>query len=337
MRGVVACGLLFFVIAAAPGGDPVLERFEFAETHMGTRFRIVLYAADKAIAERAAKAAFARTAELDGILSDYRPTSELMRLCAKAGSGPVPIGTDLFTMLERSQHFAKLTGGAFDVTVGPLVRQWRRTRRTKVLPEPAALAAARDLVGYDKLTLDAKARTATLAKPGMQLDVGGIAKGYTAEAMRAVVREHGITRSLIAAGGDIVVGDPPPGATGWRVAIAPIDANEKDPPTLRLANAAVSTSGDAEQFVEIDGKRYAHIVDPKTGLGLNERFQVTLVAKDGTTSDALETGLAVLGRERGMKLIETLDDIAVRFVGKGASGYDVTTSANFAKYTDSAK
>lgn len=337
MRGGIACGLVVFVIAAAPGGDPALRRFEFAETHMATRFRVVLYAADEPTADRAAKAAFARAAELDGLLTDYRPSSELMQLCAKAGRGPVPVGPDLFAVLERSQHFARLTGGAFDVTVGPMVRQWRRTRRTKVLPEPTTLAAARELVGYDKLTLDRDARTATLAKPGMQLDLGGIAKGYAAEAMQAVLRARGIARSLVAAGGDIVAGDPPPGAAGWRVAVAPMDAGENDPPTLQLSNAAVSTSGDAEQFVEIDGKRYAHVVDPKTGLGLTERFLVTVVAKDGTTSDALETGLAVLGRERGMTVAAALDGVAVRFVAKRAAGYDVTTSANFAKHLAPAK
>ncbi|MFO0810632.1 MAG: FAD:protein FMN transferase [Gemmataceae bacterium] len=330
MRGsTTVCGLLLVVIGAAPGGDPALARFEFAETQMATRFRVVLYAPDKAAADKAAKAAFLRAAELNGIMSDYQPASELMRLCAKGGGDAVPVSPDLFAILERSQHFAKLTDGAFDITIGPVVRLWRRTRRTKVLPESAALAAARELVGYEKLTLDPVAKTAKLAKPGMQLDLGGIAKGYAAEAMQKVLRDHGVTRALVAAGGDIVVSDPPPGTKGWRVGVTPLGEEEKGAPTLLLANAAVSTSGDAEQAVEIDGKRYAHIVDPKTGLGLGERFQVTVVAKDGTTSDALATGLSVMGSERSIKLIETIDGVSARFVWKGERGLEVRTSRGF--------
>ena len=241
----------------------------------------------------------------------------------------MPVSADLFAVLERSQHFAKLTDGAFDATVGPVVRMWRRTRRTKVLPAPADLAAARALVGYEMLTLDAKARTAKLAKPGMQLDLGGIAKGYAAEAMQKVLRDHGVTRALVAAGGDIVVSEPPPGAAGWEIGIAPFDASESRPPKFSLANAAVSTSGDAEQFVEIDGRRYAHVVDPKTGLGLGHRFQVTVVGKDGTTADALETGLAVMGADRGLALVETLEGVSARFVRRTGKGLEARTSRGF--------
>lgn len=327
--GAIACGLLFVVITVALCGDPRLERFEFAETLMATRFRVVLYAPDKPSAERAAKAAFARAAELDGIMSDYKPSSELMRLCAKAGGGPVPVSSDLFAVLERSQHFARLTGGAFDATVGPVVRLWRRTRRMKVLPEPAALAAARELVGFDKLSLNSCNRTVALAKPGMKLDLGGIAKGYAADAMQAVLRQHGVTRALVAAGGDIVVTDAPPDTVGWRVGITALGEEDKAAPTLVLANAAVSTSGDAEQSVEIAGKRYAHVVDPKTGLGLGERFQVTVVAKNGTASDALATGLSVMGAERGLKLVTALDGVSARFVYRSVKGLETRTSRNF--------
>lgn len=327
--GAVACGLIFVVIAAAPCGDPVPQRFEFAETHMATRFRVVLYAPDRPAAERAAKAAFSRAAELDAIMSDYRPSSEFMQLCAKAGSGPVRVSVDLFTVLEQSQQYARLTGGAFDVTVGPVVRMWRRTRRTKVLPEAGALAAARELVGHEKLTLDAAAKTATLAKSGMQLDLGGIAKGYAADAMQAVLRGNGVTQALVAAGGDIVVTDPPPGATCWRVGVTPLGEEDKEAPTLPLANAAVSTSGDAEQSVEIDGRRYSHIVDPKTGLGLGERFQVTVVATSGTASDALATGLSVMGADRGIRLVDTQGGVSARFVVRTVRGLETRVSRGF--------
>src|SRR5207248_9222853 len=183
---VVTAGVLLGYGRARAEGP--LTRYEFTEPHMGTRVRIVLYAPGAATAGRAAKAAFARVAELNGIMSDYLPSSELMRLCAKAGGPPVPVGPDLFAVLERAQEVARKSDGAFDVTVGPVVRLWRRARRTQRLPEPDQLAAARALVGYDKVILDPAAKTVRLTKPGMQLDLGGIAKGYAAQAAIDVLK-----------------------------------------------------------------------------------------------------------------------------------------------------
>src|SRR5262249_49774852 len=162
--------------------EPALSRFTFTEPHMGTRFKIIVYASDERTANGAVKAAFQRIADLDGIMSDYRPASELMQLCKKAGGEPVRVSEDLFTVLARAQEVAKRSDGAFDVTVGPVVRLWRRARRTKEFPDAEELARARALVGYDKVRLDAKARTVQLTKAGMLLDLGGIGKGYAADA-----------------------------------------------------------------------------------------------------------------------------------------------------------
>src|SRR5262249_48997783 len=151
--------VLALATASSSGSaEPALQRFTFTENHMGTQFKLVFYATDDATAEKARKAAFARIAELDGIMSDYRQTSELMRLCQKAGGDPVKVSDDLFKVLERAQEVAKLSDGAFDVTVGPLVRLWRQARRTQQLPVADELAKAKELVGYNKIRLDAKAR-----------------------------------------------------------------------------------------------------------------------------------------------------------------------------------
>jgi thiamine biosynthesis lipoprotein len=173
--------LTALLLLSAAAADPPARQFQFAEPHMGTRFQITLYAPDEATAKAAARAAFDRIAELDGIMSDYRATSELMQLCRKAGGQPVPVSADLFGVLKQSQALAKRTGGAFDVTVGPLTRLWRLSRRTQRLPAPDQLAQARALVGFDKVELDEANRSVRLATPGMQLDLGGIAKGYTAD------------------------------------------------------------------------------------------------------------------------------------------------------------
>jgi thiamine biosynthesis lipoprotein len=297
----------------ADGAEP--RRFEFSEPHMGTQFKIILYANDEQQARAASKAAFSRIAELNLIMSDYDPASELMRLCARAGGEPVPVSKELFFVLTRAEEASRLSDGAFDVTVGPATRLWRQSRRTQRLPDPEKLAAALAVIGWRNVKLDAKERTVQLLKKGMQLDLGGIAKGYAADEAQAVLKRHGVTRALVAAGGDIVVSDPPPAAAGWDVVIQPLDEEEaKHPRHLTLANAAVSTSGDANQFAFIDGKRYSHIVDPRTGLGLVGRMSVTVVAPNGITSDSLTKVVCVLGPEKGLPLVEKVDGVSARMV-----------------------
>jgi thiamine biosynthesis lipoprotein len=295
---------------------------------MGTRFRIVLYAADEATANRAAKAAFARIAELDGIMSDYRATSELMQLCAKAGGEPVKVSDDLFTVLEKAQQVSRLSDGAFDVSVGPVVKLWRIARRTQKLPDKEALDKALALVGYRNIKLDSKNRTVQVVKPGMQLDLGGIAKGYAADCALATLRKHAVDRALVAAGGDIAVSGPPPDADGWKIGIQPVEGGEPRK-YLLLKDAAVSTSGDFEQYTVIDGKRYSHIVDPKTGLGLVGRMSVTVVAKNGLNSDPLAKVPCVLGPEKGLAIIDSLDGVSALMVRKTDKGEEVIESKRF--------
>jgi thiamine biosynthesis lipoprotein len=309
-----------------------LSRFTFTEPHMGTRFKIILYAKNDATANRAAKAAFARIADLDGIMSDYRSTSELMRLCQKSGGEPVPVSDDLFRVLSRAQEVSKLSDGAFDVTVGPVVRLWRRARRTHELPDSKELAQARELVGYHNVRLDSKNQTVQLLKPGMRLDLGGIGKGYAADAALATLKEHGVTRALVAAGGDIAVSGPPPGAEGWTIGIAPLeDPDAKSKRYLILHDAAVSTSGDAEQYLEIGGKRYSHILDPKTGLGLTDRLSVTVVAPKGLSADPLTKVVSVLGPERGLAIIDGLDGVAALVVRKTDKSLETFESKRFSQ------
>ena len=312
--------------------DAPLARFEFTEPHMGTKFRIVLYAPDEATAKKASRAAFDRIAALDAMMTDYRETSELIRLCAKSGGPPVKVSEELFYVLTKAEAASRLSDGAFDVTIGPVVQLWRLCRRTQRLPEPDQLAQARAVVGWNNVVLDPKERTVKLLKAGMRLDLGGIAKGYAGDEAQKVLNMHGVTRALVAGGGDIVVSGPPPGKDGWEIAILPlVEVEGKTGPRLLLRDGAVSTSGDANQFVEIDGKRYSHIVDPKTGIGLVGRMSATVVARDGTTADSLTKVVAVLGPERGFKLIETVDGASARFVRLTERGEEVSASPRFPK------
>ena len=311
-----------------PGDTPA--RYEFTETHMGCDFKIVLYSPDAATARRASRAAFARIGALDASLSDYEPDSELMRLCARAGGPPVAVGDDLFFLLQRSRSMYERSGGAFDVTIGPVVRLWRRARRDRKLPTAENLARARALVSSDLMTLDPEARTVRLAKPGMKLDLGGIAKGYASDEAVKVLRRLGCPSALVAGAGDIVAGDPPPGRDGWTVAVAPLDRGGTAPArTLLLRNAAVSTSGDSERYVEIQGTRYSHIVDPKTGLGVVDRCSVTVVASDGATADALDTSVYILGPVRGLPLVESTPRASVFIARSTPLGYQTIETPLF--------
>ncbi len=253
---LILCGGLCVVNASprasprALGVDPLgLQRFTFSEPHMGTTARIVLYAPDEAAAKKAAKAAFARIAELNKILSDYDPDSELMRLCKHAGGDAVPVSVDLFRVLQEAEKYAKLSDGAFDVSIGPVVRLWRKARRTREMPNAAAIKAALDQIDYRKIRLDPKGRTVRLLLMGMLLDLGGIAKGYAADAALAVLRQHGITQALVALGGDIAVGEPPPGSAGWRIGIAP----------LQDSGRAAAALPAAEERGRLDGGRRAPV------------------------------------------------------------------------------
>jgi thiamine biosynthesis lipoprotein len=292
--------------AVAPAPRP-WQRCTFDSRHMGTLFRIIVYTTDEALAQRAAAAAFQRIAQLDDIMSDYKQSSELMRLCrafATDCSGPpVRVSDDLFTVLAAADRLSRRSGGAFDVTVGPLSVLWRHARRTQQLPDRQELAEALARVGYDKVRLDPLRQTVHLSVPGMRLDLGGIAKGYAAdEALRLLREQFGLPHALVAAWGDIACGEPPPGETAWRVQIAPITASQK-PRWLRLARAAVSTSGDLEQFVVINGVRYSHIVDPRTGLGLSGRRSVTVIAPRGIDADSLTKAVSILPPAQAMQLI----------------------------------
>jgi thiamine biosynthesis lipoprotein len=267
----------FFLSWAA--GQP-LQRFEAVEPHMGSITRITIYARD----DSAIPAAFARIKELDEKLSDYKPDSELNRVCRTAHERPVKVSDDLFRVLEAAQQISADTDGAFDVTIGPVTHLWRQRK----LPDAETLSR----VGYRNLVLDAQQRTVFLKLARMQLDLGGIAKGFAADEALGVLRARGVSIALVAVSGDLAIGDPPPGKEGWTVKLEPADRQ------LTLRNVAVSTSGDSEQSIEINGVRYSHIIDPRTGRGVVHHEATSVIAERGLIADPLATAFNVAGRER---------------------------------------
>jgi thiamine biosynthesis lipoprotein len=296
---------------------------------MGTLVRITLYAHSEEQARGGFDAAFRRIRELDEQLSDYRPESELMRLCGLAGEGPVAVSGDLFRVIEAAHSLAVGTDGAFDITLGPVTRVWREARRERRLPDPAVLEEARRRAGFRKLMLDSDQQTVELSQAGMQLDLGGIAKGHAADEALKALESNGITRALVAVAGDIAIGDPPPGDTGWRVGIESPGTPGSFSRILELHNIAVSTSGDSEQYFELDGVRYSHIIDATEGRALERTLSVTVIARRGIEADSLATAVSVMGVENGLRFVDEQTAAAALAIFREGGELVEQTTKNF--------
>jgi len=275
-------------------------RFEFSHPQMGTVFRLVFYAdQDSADAQVLAKTIFDRIDALNMLFSDWLPESELNRLCQYAGAtGCQKVSVELADILKKSGMYARQSRGAFDCTVGALTRLWRRSRNLKELPEPERIASALETVGWKNLRVHPRTSCVRLRKAGMMLDLGGIAQGWTADDCLATLRQNGVTMALVDAGGDIALGEPPPGKEGWQIEIPSTDGNKR----MVLKNCGITTSGAAYRYLDLDGKRYSHIIDPRTGQPLTHRTQVTVLAESATTADAWATAISVMGEKKWKSL-----------------------------------
>ena len=306
------------------------KRYEYSLPRMGTLFRIELYAASDAAALKAATAAFDRIEKLEEIFSDYRADSELNRLSRRGAAKPQLVSPALFDILDRSQKLSELSMGAFDVTVGPEVALWREAHRTGHLPSSREMAKARAAVGYQRIELDQQAHTVLLKRSDMKLDLGGIAKGYAADQALALLKSHHIESALIDAGGDLTLGAPPPGKAGWNVVIDSPDSGNGEPPcSLVLHDVAIATSGNSRQFVEINGQRYSHIIDPSNGEGLKGLASTTVIAPDGATADALATALSVLPAAEGLRVVESISGASAYLVRQDAGRWQHFASRGF--------
>ncbi len=281
---VVTLGILGMVLTGE------FKKFDFVELHMGVEVQLTYYCESVAKAEEAGRAVYARIADLEQKMSDYRPTSEVRQLQESAVGKWVSVSSDLLKVLSFGQKISKESQGAFDMTAGPFVALWRESRKTQRSPSYPDLQRAREVVGWEKIEIDQRAREVRIAQSGVKIDLGGIAKGYACDEAIRVFEKYGIRSASIVAGGDLKVSNPPPKTYGWPIRVTNSDQ------VLYLKNVAVSTSGDTEQFVELHGVRYSHIVDPRNGFGVMNRIQATVIAKNGLTSDPMATALCVLGK-----------------------------------------
>ncbi len=310
-RSVLMALLLVALVAIPAVGDETWGRFREVRPALGSTFEILAYAPDQEVATATFDAAFARVEEISRVFSVYDSRSEVLRLVRQAPMcEPVAVSRELAKVLDYSLCLSRQTEGAFDVTVGPLTRLWRRARRLRELPAEERLAQARAAVGSHLVEFDRDEQTVRLLAEDMRLDFGGVAKGYAADEALRVLRERGLNRALINAGGDLRLGEPPPGERGWRVGVAALNPGDPPEEILELADCGVATSGDAWQFVEIEGQRYSHLIDPRVGVPIGERIGATVLAPSAMKADALASAVMVMGPEQGIALVDQTSEAA---------------------------
>lgn len=313
-RRTFLLGLTLLLGGCVTIGSGSLQRFSFQTDGLGTRIGLVVWAKNKAHADKAWSEMRERVSVLEGVFSDWKKDSEVRRLTATAGTDTwVPVSDDLWAVLIASKKLHAQSEGSFDVTVGPVVRLWRMARFRKELPDAKRMETALAQTGMAAIEMDAQKQRVKLTREGMRLDFGGIAKGYIADRCRARLEAMGHTRVLIDMGGDLVAGEGPADReSGWKVGVTPANASQEMTPVF-LTNRAIATSGKTIRFVEIDGTRYSHIVDPRTGEALTHAWQVTVLAPSGMLADGWASACSVLGPEKSRALVEGLDEVEVIF------------------------
>jgi len=290
---------------------------------MGTFAHVVVIAEDSNTAKKCIETAFAEIRKVDELMSDYKTDSEISKLNRDGFKTAVHLSQSTYEVLQRSIEFSKLTDGAFDITVGPLVDLFHSAQEKRVAPTKEQIAQVRSKVGFEKLKLNDQNRTVKFVVDGMRLDLGGIAKGYAVDKAVEAMQTCGASGGMVDIGGDIrCFGIPPEGRNHWLIGLQNPNL-EKDTAAsnivlkLKLTKGAVATSGDYQQFVLIEGKRYSHIIDRKTGTSTEGLSSVTIIAENATDADALATAVSVMGTEKGLEIIESTNDTEAILIPAG--------------------
>lgn len=304
------CGLIASDIAQAE-----VSTVRRSQMMMGTLVSVTAVAAVEPTAQRAAASALAEIRRLEDLLSTWKPSSELSRLNAAAGLAAVHIGRETMELLKQSLEAARVTEGGFNIAVGPVVQAWNVMERSEI-PSKQELARLQPLLDLSALELDEAAGTAFLKRGGMQVDVGGIGKGFAADRAVDAMRAVGATAGIVALSGDIKAFGRMPDGDAFVFGIQHPRKETALLGTIELHDEAISTAGDYERFFERDGVRYHHILDPHTLEPARECQSVTVIAKEGVMADGLDTGIFVMGPQRGMELVERLPDVEAVIVDR---------------------
>jgi FAD:protein FMN transferase len=335
---LVVCVCLLAVLHFSNAGKGPIEANSGLQLVMGTFARVLVVADDSRAAQKCIDAALAEIHKVDNLMSDYKSDSDIGRANAEAAEKPVQVSASTYEVLQRSVGFSKLTGGAFDVTVGPLVELFRTAEKDHIAPTPEQIAQAKTKVGFEKLTLDDRNRTVRFGVKGMRLDLGGIAKGYGIDKAIEATQRCGAIGALVDVGGDIrCFGTPPKGKDHWIIGVQDPNAATESPGQggvllrLKVNNVAVATSGDYQQFVVIKGKKYSHIINRKTGTSATGLSSVTIIAENATDADALATGVTVMGAKAGLALIEKRPNTEAILISSSPK-YEITKTPGAEKY-----
>lgn len=290
-----------------------LQRFEFSHPQMGTQFKIIIYSSTSFKVQKTTNQCIKRINQLNAILSDYDSVSEISRLSATSGTGKkVKVSPELWTVLKQSNFYAKKSKGAFDSTIGPLSKLWRSMFRKQEIFNGVKINTAKAKVGFRKIKFHPFSKRVRLIQKGMRLDVGGIAKGFTVDEVVKILKRNGFTQFLVDGGGDIYVGNPPPDQLGWKINITIENSvGKKEEKILELENTALAASGDTYRFLEWKGKRYSHIIDPRTGYGIIDKKIVTVQAKTCMQADAIASTLSVLNKEEQSSFLKKMKKVKV--------------------------
>jgi len=273
---------------------------------MGSPFNLILVATDSMTASQMAAQSFALVDSLSHLFSDYDSSSELSYISDHAADAPVKLSPALWDILSRSKQAYENSRHSFDISVGALSRVWRKSRRSKVFPDASEVSAAKHLSGFEYLIFDSLMHSVKFLKQGIRLDLGGIAKGYVAEAVIRRLEQLGIASALADAGGDLFMSAAPPHSEGWKVGVnIPETTDDLIHNKLSLQQMAVATSGDVYQYIEHDGKKYSHIINPQTGYGVTFQQNVTIIARDGATADWLATACSILPFRQSKKSLKS--------------------------------
>jgi FAD:protein FMN transferase len=275
-----------------------VQTVTLARNAMATRFELVLMGADAARLRAAGEEALAEVDRLEARLSLYRPSSEIARVNAQAAREPVRVSPQVFHLLEHARQLHRETGGAFDIAMGPLVRCWGFMNNSGRIPDPAQLQEARQQAGLGHVSLDSQSVSVRFDREGVMIDLGAIGKGYAIDRAAEILREAGVERALLHGGTSTVYGlGAPPDQQGWKVAIAgsPDESESNTIATVLLRDSALSVSAVWARSFEAEGKKFGHVIDPRTGEPVNNAVLSAVALPSATETDALSTALLVLG------------------------------------------
>jgi thiamine biosynthesis lipoprotein len=304
---------------------------------MGTFAHVVAVAADAKTANVCIEAGFDRLRRVDDVMSDYKGDSQVSMVNREAFDKAVVVDDDLFEVLSIAAEYSKESNGAFDITVGPIVQLWREAEDTGRMPTEAELAPARSKVGYQKLVLEEESKTVSFAVEGMRLDLGGIAKGYAIDLAIEAMQKAGAVGGLVDVGGDVrCFGQPSDDKESWLVGLQDPSADDRLLLVLKLRDMAVATSGGYRRYALIEGKKYSHIINPQAGQVADELISVSIIARTATAADALATAVSVLGREKGLELVESLAETEAILVPAG-KGADLIHTEGVRRYVDTSQ